>query len=140
MLVKCRKCGTYLVARSSGKSKKCTGCGHVNVLRKVVLVKRFPSSEEAMDALRYVKVPRALRGEVPYAASGFAHGRGSMKDEARARARAFVASMKEPVSEDALVVMAGERGIDLEELHRIMERGKAEGSIIVKAGGKLVFR
>ena len=55
-----------MVARGCNKTKKCSSCNRVNDLGKVRIIKGFHQLEQAMNALRYLKIPKEKRGEIPY--------------------------------------------------------------------------
>lgn len=72
MLIKCRSCGAYLIARGSQATKRCTSCNKTMRMHyhhqgentrelRVVVIRKFNTFKEASDALRYVKLPPQLR-------------------------------------------------------------------------------
>lgn len=133
LLVKCRRCGAYMIGSGTARTARCPSCSLVNPLHKVVRVKAFPTREEAIDALRLVKIPKALRDRVPWAA---ATGAGSKANRLEC-ARAFLSSRAGPATEEELLAAARAEGLDVEAVQRLLAEGKAEGTILEGPGGKL---
>ena len=51
IVFRCRKCGRYLYANESAKTRKCV-CGHKNNLKRVKKVARVESEAEAGEVVR----------------------------------------------------------------------------------------
>ncbi len=61
VVFKCRKCGRYLYAKASQKTKKCV-CGHTNDLKRVVIVKRVKDEREAGEVVRVLQASKGAEG------------------------------------------------------------------------------
>ncbi|MBD3185660.1 hypothetical protein GF325_02430 [Candidatus Bathyarchaeota archaeon] len=135
---KCRKCGTFLIADTfKNKTRKCTSCNYTNKLDRVVIIQRFSSMHRAQNALRYLKIPREMRGEIPYLLY-------STLDDVQSQenaARAFMKSIK-PLLANGMKTWEVKRkaiaqGLDWPAVERILVQMRENGEIVLDRNHEL---
>jgi len=58
LVFRCRKCGRFLYAKASQKTKKCV-CGHTNDLKRVIIVKKARDEREAGEIVRILQAKKS---------------------------------------------------------------------------------
>ena len=130
MLFKCKACTAFVIADGLSKSRKCPGCGHVTKLAGVKASRRFETLDEAVTAMRYLKIPPAEREDVPYQSGEGAGEKVSQKEATVAYLATVKASHPAGIEEKELVQGAKAAGIDAKYLAKVLRGKQAEGSIL----------
>ena len=66
MIKLCRDCCEFLIIIEGSINKKCVKCSKVNKVEKMRLIGKFNNMEETQNAIRYLKLPKDKRKELPY--------------------------------------------------------------------------
>ena len=55
VVIKCKKCGNYMLAKVGQKTRTCPNCGQRNNLRELKVFGRTKSSREAVQLIQHLK-------------------------------------------------------------------------------------
>jgi predicted RNA-binding Zn-ribbon protein involved in translation (DUF1610 family) len=130
MIFRCKACKAFVVADGLSKTRKCPSCGHITRLANVKVSRRFETLDQAVTAIRYLKIPAAEREDVPYQAGEGAGDKVSQKEATAAYLAGVKISHPAGIEEQEFVQGARAAGIEKKYLEKVLHGKQAEGSII----------